>query len=143
MLIGGSPNPSGYEQEVHAMAGPDVIFAGFVYGDDVTRLMLNAYCYIQPSDVEGLSPVVLTVMGLGVPLIVSDIDENLYAVQDTAITFKKADPASLTEQIQYAEQHYPAMQALAAKAQQRAGKEFNWDTVTEQHETIFSGNGKQ
>jgi len=64
-------------------------------------------------------------------------------VQDTAITFKKADPASLTEQIQYAEQHYPAMQALAAKAQQRAGKEFNWDTVTEQHETIFSGNGKQ
>ncbi len=143
VLIGGSPNPSGYEQEVHAMAGPDVIFAGFVYGDDVTRLMLNAYCYIQPSDVEGLSPVVLTVMGLGVPLIVSDIDENLYAVQDTAITFKKADPASLTEQIQYAEQHYPAMQALAAKAQQRAGKEFNWDTVTEQHETIFSGNGKQ
>lgn len=139
VLVGGSPNPSPYEKEIQEMARPNVIFPGFVYGEDVTRLMNNAYCYIQPSDVEGLSPVVLTVMGLGVPLIVSDIDENIYAVQDTAITFKKGDPLSLCEKIEFAESNYQEMKALSCKAKERALKEFNWDNVTEQHEIIFSG----
>jgi glycosyltransferase involved in cell wall biosynthesis len=137
VLVGGSPNPSSYEKELYSMAGADVIFTGFVYGDDVTRLMTNSYCYIQPSDVEGLSPVVLTVMGLDVPLIVSDIDENLYAVQDTALTFKKGDIDSLTEKIKYAETNYSELQALAKRARDRALSEFNWDHVTDQHEKIF------
>jgi glycosyltransferase involved in cell wall biosynthesis len=114
-----------------------VIFAGFVYGDDVTRLMLNCYCYIQPSDVEGLSPVVLSVMGLGVPLIVSDIEENKYAVQDTAIQFSKSNIESLTEKIIFAEKNYPAMLQLSEKAQKRALTVFNWDAVTDEHEKLF------
>jgi glycosyltransferase involved in cell wall biosynthesis len=99
--------------------------------------MLNAYCYIQPSDIEGLSPVVLTVMGLGVPLIVSDIDENQYAVQDTALMFKKTNIQSLTEQINYAEDNYGHLLELAVKAKNRALKEFNWESVTDQHVDIF------
>jgi len=138
VLIGGSPNPSDYEKELQAMASPNVVFTGFVYGDDVTRLMLNCYCYIQPSDVEGLSPVILSVMGLGVPLIVSDIEENIYAVRDTAVTFKKADKDSLREKIEFAEGNYEEMKRLSVAAKQRALKEFNWDSVTEQHEMLFS-----
>jgi glycosyltransferase involved in cell wall biosynthesis len=138
VLVGGSPNPSDYEKNLHSIAGEGVIFTGFVYGDDVTRLMLNSYCYIQPSDVEGLSPVILSVMGLGVPLIVSDIEENLYAVQDTAVKFKKGDISSLTEKIEFAEFNYEEMQKLSGNARQRALKEFNWDNVAELHEEIFS-----
>jgi len=138
-MNGGSPNPSTYENELYAMASGQVVFTGFLYGDDVTRLMKNCYCYIQPSDVEGLSPVILSVMGLGVPLIVSDIEENIYAVQDTAITFSKADPGSLADKIRYAEQHHDHMKELAVQAQKRALTEFNWDNVAEQHELIFSG----
>jgi glycosyltransferase involved in cell wall biosynthesis len=139
VMIGGSPNPSTYENELYAMASDNVIFTGFLYGDDVTRLMTNCYCYIQPSDVEGLSPVILSVMGLGVPLIVSDIEENIYAVQDTAVTFSKANADSLAEKIRFAEQHHGQMKELAVRARERALTEFNWDNVAEQHEQIFSG----
>ena len=137
VLVGGSPNPSLYEQQLLEQANENVVFAGFVYGDDVTRLMLNCYCYIQPSDVEGLSPVVLSVMGLGVPLIVSDIDENEYAVRDTALKFKKGNIESLTEQINFAEENYPFIKDLAVRAQRRALTEFNWDKVTEEHIRVF------
>lgn len=140
VLIGGSPNPSRYEQEIQQLGNENVIFAGYVYGDDVIRLMLNSYCYIQPSDVEGLSPAVLTIMGLGIPLIVSDIEENLYAVQDTALKFKKTDIISLTSQINYAENNYQELMNLAVKAQKRALLEFNWDKVAEEHIRVFSGN---
>jgi len=139
VLIGGSPNPSPYEQEIREMGNEQVVFPGYIYGDDTIRLMQHCYAYIQPSDVEGLSPVVLSVMGLGVPMIVSDIEENLYAVGDTVRTFSKGDVESLTEQIVFAEQHYEEMKDLAKKAQTRALTRFNWDKVTDDHIRIFSG----
>lgn len=140
VLVGGSPNPSKYEHEIHELANENVIFAGYIYGDDVTRLMLNCYCYIQPSDVEGLSPVILSVMGLGVPLIVSNIEENIYAVQDTAILFNQSDISSLTEKINFAEENCSIMKNLSKKAQQRALTEFNWEKVTEDHIRLFKNN---
>jgi len=135
--VGGAPNPTPYESELKSLANSNTVFAGYVYGDDVTRLMLNCYCYIQPSDVEGLSPVILSVMGLGVPLIVSDIEENKYAVQDTAIQFQKSDTASLTEKINFVEDNYPFVKELAARAKHRALTAFNWDTVAQEHERVF------
>lgn len=138
VLIGGSPNPSPYEQQLIDLSNGNVLFPGFVYGDETNTLIKNAYCYVQPSDVEGLSPIVLTVMGLGVPLIVSDIEENEYAVQDTARTFRKTNIASLTEEINFAENNYPEMQRLAIKAQERALSVFNWENVADQHVRIFT-----
>ncbi len=140
VLVGGSPNPSKYENEIMQFASEKIIFTGYIYGDDVTRLMLNSYCYIQPSDVEGLSPVILSVMGLGVPLIVSNIEENRYAVQDTAIMFNQADISSLTEKINFAEDNYPIMKNLSKQAQQRALTEFNWEKVTDDHIRLFGNN---
>ena len=137
VLVGGSPNPSLYDQQLAQQANENVIFAGFVYGDDVTRLMLNCYCYVQPSDIEGLSPVILSVMGLGVPLIVSDIEENEYAVRDTALKFRKGDIASLTEKINFAENNHAFIKTLAEKARQRALQEFNWDKVADDHIQVF------
>jgi len=138
VLIGGSPNPSPYEQHIFDMGDERIVFPGYIYGDEVNTLMQNSYCYIQPSDVEGLSPVVLTVMGLNVPLIVSDIEENVYVVEDTARKFKKGNIQSLTEEINYCETHYTEMQALAIKAQERALSVFNWDKVAEEHVRVFS-----
>lgn len=138
VLIGGSPNPSPYEQQIFDMGDDRIVFPGYIYGDEVNTLMQNSYCYIQPSDVEGLSPVVLTVMGLNVPLIVSDIEENVYVVEDTARKFKKGNIESLTEEINYCENHYSEMQALASRAQQRALSVFNWDKVAEEHVRVFS-----
>ncbi|MES2427335.1 MAG: glycosyltransferase [Bacteroidota bacterium] len=137
VLIGGSPNPSDYEKQVMNLANDQIIFPGYVYGDDTNTLMANSYCYIQPSDVEGLSPVVLTVMGLNVPLIVSDIEENQYAVLDTARMFKKADIGSLTEEINFCEDNYPEMLILAEKAQKRALSVFNWEKVADEHVEVF------
>ncbi|HVW97755.1 MAG TPA: glycosyltransferase [Mucilaginibacter sp.] len=140
VLIGGSPNPSPYEKQIFEMGDERIIFPGYIYGGDVNTLMLNAYCYIQPSDVEGLSPVVLTVMGLNVPLIVSDIEENQYAVKDTARMFEKGNVESLKDEINYCEANYSEMKALAQKAQTRALSTFNWEMVADEHVRVFQSN---
>jgi glycosyltransferase involved in cell wall biosynthesis len=76
-------------------------------------------------------------MGLGVPLIVSDIEENEFAVQDTALKFRKSDVVSLTGKINFAEDNHALIKALADRARQRALREFNWDKVTDDHIQIF------
>jgi glycosyltransferase involved in cell wall biosynthesis len=119
------------------MTNDQIVFPGYVYGDDTNTLMSNSYCYIQPSDVEGLSPVVLTVMGLNVPMIVSDIEENQYAVKETARMFKKGNIQSLTEEINFCEENYPEMLRLANEARNRALSVFNWENVADEHVEVF------
>jgi glycosyltransferase involved in cell wall biosynthesis len=137
VLVGGSPNPSSYEKKLLSAQDKRIVFTGYIYGEDSLRLMKHAYCYIQPSDVEGLSPVILNVMSLGTPIICSNIKENLYAVEDTATVFEKGNIESLFSSLKQSLIDYILFQNKAKKAQQRALSLFSWDCVAEEHEKIF------
>jgi glycosyltransferase involved in cell wall biosynthesis len=139
VLVGGSADSSEFEQSLKSTHDPRVRFPGYLYGPDVHTLMRNAFAYVQPSDLEGLSPVVLENMGLGTPVICSDIRENLYVVADTALTFRKGDIADLTAKLSYALENAPALARNAVAARERAKAQFSWDAVTSQHEVIFFG----
>jgi glycosyltransferase involved in cell wall biosynthesis len=137
VLVGGSPNPTSYEGTIKSSISQSILMPGYIYGDDVNTLIGNCYCYIQPSDVEGLSPVILQVMGFGRPIICSDISENMYVVKDTGIPFKKSDIHDLSEKIQFAEDNPEQIGALGELSQSRAQQYFSWDAVTDDHIEIF------
>lgn len=142
VLVGGTTDGSEFEQSLKSARDARVLFPGYLYGRDVHTLMRNAYAYVQPSDLEGLSPVVLENMGLGTPVICSDIRENLYVVGDTAVTFRKGDVADLTSKLAYSLEHEPELAGNAVAAKERAGARFSWDAVTRQHEKIFFGSSR-
>lgn len=137
VLVGGSPNPSDYEKRLLATNDKRIVFAGYVYGEDSLRLMKNAYCYIQPSDVEGLSPVLLNVMFLKTPIICSNIRENIFAVDDTAILFDKGDPNSLRTSLEQSLEREEEISDLAVRAQERVMSLFTWGKVALQHVEVF------
>ena len=137
VLVGGSPNPSNYEEKLLSTKDSRIIFAGYVYGDDVLMLMEHAYCYIQPSNIEGLSPVILNVMGLGTPIICSDIKENVYAVSDNAILFKKGNVNSLKMAMEKSLNSYDHLMSKAENAKHSTLTTFSWDNVAIEHESIF------
>lgn len=139
VLVGGTPNPSAFERNLRATNDDRILFPGFVYGNDTNVLIKNAYTYIQPSDIEGLSPVILTVMGLGVPLICSDIQENLYIVNDTTLTFERSNVESLGRSIEFALENPGALDELTRRARERVLNDFNWETVVSQHIDVFGG----
>lgn len=140
VLVGGSPNPSGFEAQIRATTDKRIVFPGFVYGRDVHALMKNAYAYIQPSDIEGLSPVILENMWLQTPIICSDIKENMYVVGDTALTFRKGNSEDLRQVIDYSITNPDALKKNAIKAKKRVDEQFSWDTVTDQHISLFLKN---
>lgn len=133
VMVGGSPNPSDYELKIKDTKNERIILPGYVYGEDTNILMKNAYAYVQPSLIEGLSPVILTVMGLGAPLICSDIQENTFITRENAITFKSGDAMSLREQLQKALDNPDLLKKNAEDGRKDVRERFNWGKITDQY----------
>jgi glycosyltransferase involved in cell wall biosynthesis len=139
VLVGGSPNPSGYERTIRETKDPRIVFPGFVYGASTHALMKNAYAYIQPSDIEGLSPVILEAAFLGAPIICSDIEQNLYAMGDAAAYFKKSDTNDLKRVLEIALSDVSALLECGERGQKRVAELFSWERVADDHIRIFHG----
>lgn len=140
VLVGGSPNPNEYEQKILDTKDERILFPGYIYGDDTNVLMKNAYAYVQPSLIEGLSPVILTVMGLGTPLICSDIVENTFITNGHALHFKSGEAASLKEQLQLALDKPQQLRENAMQGRAEVLERFNWDTIVNQYLELLKGN---
>jgi glycosyltransferase involved in cell wall biosynthesis len=138
VLVGGSPNPAAYEKKLMATKDPRIHFPGFVFGASLFTLMRNAYTYVQPSVIEGLSPVILENMGLGAPLITSDIPENSYAVSGTSVEFRAGDVNDLRDKLQFALDNPEVMRGNGHAARARAEKVFNWERCVDSYERLFS-----
>ena len=138
VLVGGSPNPSDFEQRCRSTQDPRILFPGYVYGARARALMRHAYAYVQPSDIEGLSPVILQNMGLGTPVICSDIRENRYVVDDCALTFARGDINDLRETLRRALDAPRDLRTLGARGRERVARLFSWDAVAQAHEAAFA-----
>jgi glycosyltransferase involved in cell wall biosynthesis len=142
VLVGGAPNPSDYEKRIRSTNDKRIIFAGYVYGDETNFLIKNAFTYIQPSLIEGLSPVILTVMGLGTPLICSDIIENKFITGDNATHFTSGNVASLAEKINYSINNIDNLKKMAKIGKDDILNRFKWDSITSQYIELFNNKSK-
>jgi glycosyltransferase involved in cell wall biosynthesis len=85
-----------YIDSLRALANRDrVVFVGHRTGDELAALFSNAYLFILPSYLEGMSMALLEAMSYGVPALVSDIPENSAVVGDYGFYFEKKDVADL------------------------------------------------
>jgi glycosyltransferase involved in cell wall biosynthesis len=138
VIVGGSPNPNTeFERRIRSYKNEKILFPGYIYGEKMLQLMKHSYCYIQPSDIEGLSPVILTAMGMGTPIICSNIPENVYAVGETALLFEKGRVLSLRAKMEEALGNPQQLSALAAKSKDRARQLFSWESVVKKFEEAF------
>ena len=137
VLVGGSPNPSEYDENLRKTTDPRIKFTGFLYGEEVHALMRNAYAYIQPSAVEGLSPVILEASYLGAPVLCSDIPQNTYGLGDHGVYFRTGDVEDIRAKLRWALDEQDDLSTTGAAATRRITEQFSWDSVVNQHVDIF------
>jgi glycosyltransferase involved in cell wall biosynthesis len=99
--------------------------------------MKSAYVNIQPSLIEGLSPVILTVMGLGTPLLCSDIAENTYITDKNATHFESGNAEDLADKIIFTLNNSVIIKEQAESGRQDVLKRFNWNSITDQYINLF------
>lgn len=131
VIAGGASDTSGYYEEVRGFAegDPRVLMAGFVEGEELAELYSNAYCYVLPSDVEGMPMSLLEAMAYGRCCVTSDIAECSDVIADTGLTFPAGSEEGLRGVLASLLADPNEAKALGIDARRRAESSFSWDSV--------------
>lgn len=133
VIAGGTSDTDDYLQRLKDLAGSDprVLFTGFVQGQLLEELYSNAYCYILPSDVEGMPLSLLEAMSYGNCCLTSDIPECAEVVEDHAVTFPAGQTAALAEKLQMLIDEPTVVAKYKNGARDFICGKYHWDQVVE------------
>lgn len=138
-VVGGSSYTNDYMEYLTriSISNPNIIFCGFQQEEILDQLYNNAYIYIHPSEVEGLSVTVLEAMGFGKCVLISDIPENLEIINNSGFFFKKADIKNLKDKLEELLDNPDLVEKIGKKAKEHIKKNYNWDKVAEKTESLY------
>ncbi|MGO5588728.1 glycosyltransferase family 4 protein [Collinsella sp. LCP19S3_A7] len=141
VIAGGSSDTSEYVRQLHERAKGDsrILFTGFVTGKPLAELYSNAYCYVLPSDVEGMPMSLLEAMAYGCACVTSDISECSDVLAETGAVFTRGDVAALREVLTALLSNPAYVAKLGAKAKARLESEYDWDSVVERTLGVYKG----
>lgn len=141
LVIVGAPSfTKDYEDYLKELAGQDhrIVFTGYQTGDTLNELYGNAYLYVHPSEYEGLSLTILEAMSFGKCVLVSDIPENLEAIDHSGVPFEVGSINDLASKLASLINHPEIVQARGKLAQGYLKRHFEWDKIVEQTEKLYT-----
>lgn len=121
-----------------AEADNRIIFGGYVEEDSLQELYTNCYLYVLPSMVEGVSQSVLKALSYGKAVLVSDIRENLEAVQNCGFTFRNRDASDLRARLEILLKRPDLVNADKERRRRYVQDNFSWDRAAQSLEALFS-----
>lgn len=116
----------------------NIIFTGFVTGKMLNELYSNCYMFILPSEVEGLSTSLLEAMSYGNCCLVSDIQENLEAMNDHGYAFINRDRKDLANKIDHLINNVYDVEKVKSAARSYALDKHSWDLIAYQFEQLYT-----
>lgn len=140
VIAGGSSDTSEYEQQLHeqAKSDPRVLFTGFVTGEPLAELYSNAYCYVLPSDVEGMPMSLLEAMAYGCACVTSDIPECSDVLDGAGVSFAQGDANSLQRSVESLLANPPYVKWLGEAAKEHVTKDNDWSNIVRQTLNAYS-----
>ena len=101
VVAGGSSHTDDYYESIVKVMSEDqtVIPTGFVQGQELEEIFSNCLIYVLPSDIEGMPMSLLEAMSYNKVCLVSNIPENVEAVDDSCFVFNKGDVYDLRSKI--------------------------------------------
>ena len=141
VIAGGSSDTSEYERQLHERAKGDsrILFTGFVTGKPLAELYSNAYCYVLPSDVEGMPMSLLEAMAYGCACVTSDIPECSDVLAGTGTTFSRGDGSALRDVLASLLANPANARELGEKTRMRVVEYYGWGSVVERTLRLYEG----
>ena len=136
VLVGGNPRAPEYVESLKRMAGDGVRFYPALYGAPIRDLLSGCGIFAQCSELEGTSPAILQAMGCGCAVVVNGIEENCYTVGEAGVLFNHNDPEDLARVLRELAGDEARRRSLGQQARERVRTRFDWDSVTDELETL-------
>lgn len=131
VIAGGASHSEDYVEELKKHASDKIIFTDYVYDETVQELYSNAYCYVQPSTIEGLPITLIEAVAYGNCIVASSIDANVEVVEDNGVFFESENVAALADALKRVIQNPGMAKELGERAKARGVAEYNYDSVAE------------
>lgn len=141
VIAGGASDTDSYYDELKRKAtnNENIIFTGFVQGQELEELYSNAYVYVLPSDLEGMPLSLLEAMSYGNCCLTSDIEECSDVMEDCGVTFKQSSVEDLANKLQYLNDSEKVVQKLKLESSPFIIKKYNWDDIVNKTLELYRG----
>ena len=126
-----------YSAGLKAMSKENVLFLGRVGGALLEELYTNAYLFVLPSTIEGLSNALLEAMSYGLCSLTSDIPENKMIVQDVGVTFECGNRRDLKEKLQGLLDDGAEVAIRGTSARAYVQENYSWDRIAALTERFY------
>lgn len=140
VIVGDGFHTDDYVKELRDLARgrENIIFTGNQIGDSLSQIFSHAYFFVHPSESEGLSLTLLEAMGYGKAILSSDIEENQEVLNSSvSFAFRSKDIADMEEKLVYMINNPLLIKKMGKKGMSKAQKEYSWDKITDQIETVY------
>ncbi|WP_353646655.1 glycosyltransferase family 4 protein [Mesorhizobium sp. WSM2239] len=130
--------PTEIVSRLKAVAGDSnqIVFTGALHGAELAAIFSNASLFVLPSVLEGLPLALIEALAYDLPVVVSDIPENLEVVEDAgqyrAVVTTADDECSLTEGLERAIAEFKSNNGLSSGNARFVSDKYDWDEVSRQ-----------
>jgi len=128
-IVGDAPYSGNYIRSLRALAGPDVVFCGGIYGEAYRSLLSDALFCVNATEVGGTHPAIVEAMGAGKLVLVNDVPENLETIGDAGITFSVSREGDLEEKMAAVLAQPALVNVFGDKARRRVRGHYSWEAV--------------
>lgn len=118
----------------------NIIFTGNLTGENLRQIFSHAFIFVQPSETEGLSIALLEALRYELPVLVSDIPENLEAIGEGGLSFECSNSQNLLEKLERLFEDRNLRENFRKKAGEIARKKYDWEKITDSTEEIYAHN---
>ena len=134
VIAGGKSHSTEYFNRLIKMSEGEenIIFTDFVGGRPLEELFSNAYCFVLPSDIEGMSIGLLEAMSYGNCCLVSDIRENAEVVGNKGELFLHSNADSLKEKLRKLLENPNVVLKYKEEAADYICQKYSWEKVVEE-----------
>lgn len=139
VIAGGDSHAEEYMEKIYGYAkgNSKIVLTDFVQGRVLEELFSNAYVFVVPSDIEGMSISLLEAMSYGNCCLVSDIPENLEVVEDKAATFRGGDVADLCAKLRFLLEREEEVKRYKEVSSQFICGKYNWEEVVDETIKVY------
>ncbi|PJA86810.1 MAG: hypothetical protein CO141_02745 [Candidatus Moranbacteria bacterium CG_4_9_14_3_um_filter_42_9] len=118
--------------------GKDVIFTGYVIGDDLVPLFKNADFFVLPSLYEGFGTTVLEAFATGTPAIVSNVSSLPEIAGDAALFVNPLDVQNIADAMAQFAYNENLKNEYREKGKKQLEK-FNWEKCARETLGVYKG----
>lgn len=131
VIAGDTSDTDSYVAELKNMAqgNSNILFTGFLLGEELEELYSNAYVYVIPSDLEGMPMSLLEAMAYGNCVIGSNIPEIANVVKQHAILFEKSNVDDLREKLQTCSDNPELVKKYKKEVSDFVCSEYDWNKI--------------